>query len=67
MLCYTGVRNARIYLDRKCKRTAWRAYMRVNNWWYDLSGLKHAHVELFRFWDDDYYWECEDAFFDDNQ
>jgi hypothetical protein len=41
--------------------------MRVNNWWYDLSGLKHAYRELFRFWNDDYYWECEDAFFDDNQ
>ena len=66
MLCYTGTRNARIYMNTKSKRVAWRAYMQVNNWWYDLSGLRFAYRELFTHWDNPHYWEDQDAFFDDN-
>ena len=66
MLCYTGCRHSRLYLDRKCKRTAWKAYMRVNDWWYDFYGLRRAYRELFSYWDDEHYWESADAFFDDN-
>jgi len=67
MLCYTGTRNSRIYMNTKSKRTAWRAYMKVNDWWYDLSGLRYVYRELFTHWDNEHYWCEEDSFFDDNQ
>ena len=66
MMCYTGVRNARLYLPRRNKRLAWRAYMGVNDWCYDFSDLRRAYRELFTKWDHPYEWHEEDAFFDDN-
>ena len=59
MLTSMPPQDAAAYFARST--LAEQAYMRTNNWRYDLSGLKRAHVDLFRFWDDDYYWECEDA------
>ena len=66
MLCYTGVSFSRIYLNKKSKRAAWRAYMRVNDWWYDFEGLRYAYKTLFSRWDDPDCWQEEDAFFDDH-
>ena len=64
MLCYTGCLHSRVYLNHKCKRSAWKAYMREHCWVYDFEGLRRAYRELFKFWEYERYWESADAFFD---